>query len=85
MIAHNIIVSFCTFSLLKYDRIFDNNMEHDIYGLKQSPWPNALQAASARFGSWNLGYFSIFMTYLSSYNNIFETETWFFWGNMKFL
>ena len=25
------------------------------------------------------------MKYLSSYDNIFETETWYFWGNMKFL
>ena len=25
------------------------------------------------------------MKYLSSYDNIFETEAWFFWGNMKVL
>ena len=24
------------------------------------------------------------MIYLSAFDNIFETETWFFWGNMKF-
>ena len=23
------------------------------------------------------------MKYLSDYNNIFETEAWYFWGNMK--
>ena len=23
------------------------------------------------------------MTHFLSYNNIFETETWYFWGNMK--
>ena len=33
MIAHDIIVSFCTFSLLKYDRIFGKNLEHDAYGV----------------------------------------------------
>ena len=36
MIAHNIIVSFCIFSLLKYDRIFGKNLEHDTYGVKWS-------------------------------------------------
>ena len=25
------------------------------------------------------------MTHLSGYDNIFETETWYFWGNMKIL
>ena len=34
MIAHNIVVSFCIFSLLKYDRIYVKNLEHDTYGVK---------------------------------------------------
>ena len=34
MIPHNIIISFCIFSLLKYDRIFSKNLEHDTYGVK---------------------------------------------------
>ena len=29
MKARDIIVSFCIFSLLKYDRIFGKNLEHD--------------------------------------------------------
>ena len=29
-----IIVSFCIFSLLKYDRIFGKNLENDTYGVK---------------------------------------------------
>ena len=32
--AHNIIVSFCIFILLKYGRIFGKNLEHDTYGVK---------------------------------------------------
>ena len=35
MIAHNIIVSFCIFNLLNYDRIFGKNLEHDTYGLNE--------------------------------------------------
>ena len=31
MIAHDIIVSICIFNLLKYDRIFGKNLEHDTY------------------------------------------------------
>ena len=34
MMAREIIASFCIFSLLKYDRIFGKNVEHDIYGVK---------------------------------------------------
>ena len=34
MIADGIIVSFCIFSLLKYDRIFDKNLEHNTCGVK---------------------------------------------------
>ena len=34
MIARETIVSFCIFSLLKYDRIFGKNLEHDTYGVK---------------------------------------------------
>ena len=33
-LAHDIIVSFSIFSLLKYDRIFGKNLEHDTYGVK---------------------------------------------------
>ena len=34
MIAHDIIISFYIFSLLKYDRIFGKNLEYDTYGVK---------------------------------------------------
>ena len=34
MIAHDIIVSFCIFSLLKCDSIFDKSLEHDTYRVK---------------------------------------------------
>ena len=34
MIAHDIIVSFCIFNLLKFDRIFGKNLERDTYGVK---------------------------------------------------
>ena len=34
MIARDIIVSFYIFRLLKYDRIFGKNLEHDTYGVK---------------------------------------------------
>ena len=33
-IAGIIIVSFYIFNSLKYDRIFDKNLEHDTYGVK---------------------------------------------------
>ena len=45
MIAHNSIVSFRIFSLLKYDRIFSKNLEHDTYGVKENPWPRNFQVA----------------------------------------
>ena len=32
MIAHDIIFSFCILSLLKYERIFGKNLEHDTMG-----------------------------------------------------
>ena len=34
MIACDIIVSFYIFILVKYDRIFGKNLEHDTYGVK---------------------------------------------------
>ena len=34
MIAREIIFSFFIISLLKYDRIFGKNLEHDTYGVK---------------------------------------------------
>ena len=34
MIARKIIVNSCIFSLLKYDRVFGKNLEHDTYGVK---------------------------------------------------
>ena len=42
MIAHN-IVHFCIFNLLKYDRIFSKNLDHDAYGVKWNPWQRTLQ------------------------------------------
>ena len=37
VIAHDIIVSFYIFSLLKYGRIFGKSFEHDTCGVKESP------------------------------------------------
>ena len=34
MIAHNYIVTFCIFSLLKYDWILGKNFENDTCGVK---------------------------------------------------
>ena len=34
MMAHDIIVSFYIFKLIKYDRIFGKNLEHDTYRVK---------------------------------------------------
>ena len=34
MIGREIIVSFWIFSLLKYDRLFGKNLEHDTYVVK---------------------------------------------------
>ena len=34
MIAHDVIVSFCFFSLVKYDIIFGKKLEHDAYKVK---------------------------------------------------
>ena len=34
MIAPKVIVSFYIFSLLKYDKIFGQNLEHDTYSVK---------------------------------------------------
>ena len=34
MLAGEIIISFCIFILLKYDRIFGKNLEYDTYGVK---------------------------------------------------
>ena len=34
MIARDIIVSFCIFSYLKYDGIFDRKLGHDTYRVK---------------------------------------------------
>ena len=36
MIAHDIIVNFCIFSLLKYDRFFGKHFGHDNSEVKQS-------------------------------------------------
>ena len=38
----NIIVSFCLFGLLNYDRIFGKNLERDAYGVKRNPWLRTL-------------------------------------------
>ena len=42
MIARDVIVSFYIFRLLKYDRIFGKNLEHDTYGLKNKALELAL-------------------------------------------
>ena len=34
MIAREIIVGFCIITLIKYDRIFGKNLEHDTYRIK---------------------------------------------------
>ena len=53
MIALDIIVSFCIFSLLKCDRIFGKNLGHDICGKVKSLTQHFL-GVSTRFGSQNL-------------------------------
>ena len=82
IIAHDIIVSICIFSLLTYDRIFDENLEHDTYGVKSS----TKQFAGFQYQVWPLMFMLVFLYLchiLSSYDNIFETETWCFWSNVK--
>ena len=73
MIARDIIVSFYIFRLLKYDKIFGKNLEHDTY------WVKFLTQHFARgqYQAWSLKLmlFFFFMTHLSRYDNIFETET----------
>ena len=54
MIAHNITVSFCIFSLVKHDKIFGKNLEHDTYGVKRNPWPRTLRGFCTMLGPWNL-------------------------------
>ena len=34
MVAHDIIVTFCIFSLLNYNSIFGKKLEHDTYEVK---------------------------------------------------
>ena len=51
MIAHIIVVSFCIFSLLKYDWIFGKNLKDDTYVLKLSPWPSTLREFCSMLGS----------------------------------
>ena len=36
MIARDIIISFCIFSVLKYDRTIRKNLEHDTYVVKKA-------------------------------------------------
>ena len=45
MIGHDIFVSSCMFSQLKYDRILGKNLGHDTYGVKSSPWLSTLQGS----------------------------------------
>ena len=75
MIACDIIVTFYIFRLLKYDRIFGENLEHYTYGVKKILDP-AFCGDSVP-GLIPEIYASFFMTHLSSYNNIFETEAYF--------
>ena len=77
MIAHNIIVSFCIFSLfslLKYGKIFGKNLRHDNYGVKQIPWPSTLGGGHGLVSKICVSF--VLMKHLSNYDNIFVTETW---------
>ena len=48
--------------------------------LDSAPWGGQYQI-------WSLKFMLVFFpkSHLSSHNNIFETETWYFWDNMKVL
>ena len=69
MIAHDIIDSFCIFSLLKYDRIIGKNLEHN-------SWPRTLRPGG-QYQVWSLKFMFSFFYNTSSSDNIFETETYF--------
>ena len=64
MKTSDINLSLYIFRLRKYDRIIGKNLEHETYGVKDSPWTSKFMLV-----------FFFFMTNLSSYNNIFEAET----------
>ena len=60
MIACDIIVSFYIFILVKYDRIFGKNLEHDTYGVKP-----ALEQAlcGGQYQAWPLKFMLVFFFY----------------------
>ena len=53
MIAHDIIDSFCIFSLLKYDRIIGKNLEHN-------SWPRTLRPGG-QYQVWSLKFMLVFI------------------------
>ena len=69
-ISGNMKVLFCSFSSLKYSRIFERKLGHDTCGVEIKPLTQ---------------HFAGSLKHLSSYDNIFETEAWHFWDNMKVL
>ena len=80
MITHNIIVSFYNCSLINYDRIFGKIWNKILYLSNKVIDPALCRVWSAKS---MLVFF--FITHLSSYDNIFETEAWYFLGDMKVL
>ena len=76
---------FLHFQLLKFDRIFGKNLEHDTYGVKKKSLTQHFLGGHYQF--WPLKFMLVFffMTHLSSYDNIFEIETWYFWDNIRVL
>ena len=69
---------------LKYNRMCGKNLELDTYRVKQSLWPNTLRLRG-QYQIWPLKLMLVFffVTHLSSYNNIFKTETWSFFGVIR--
>ena len=59
MITHKIIVRFCIFSLLKYDRIFGKNLEYEYLWGKMKSFTQHF--AGVLFQTWFLKFMLVFM------------------------
>ena len=82
MIARDVIVSFYIYSLLKSNKIY-GKIWSMILSLTNKVIDLALSGGYYQVWSVKFMLVFFFMTRLSSYDNIFETETWHFWSNMK--
>ena len=79
-------VSFCIFSLLKYNRIFSKNLwVWYLRGKIKSLTQHFVGVSVPGLAPENYVSFILFIIHLSSYDNIYGTETWNFLGNMKVL